>query len=1114
MDVREVSTVVLEVNDDPNLRQIARDDALQPGRYWRAKRDIINPARPTDVLIKKGRSHLLMSVFQFDGQDHTVTLLSHPLQTSGGSGYEIQVLLPEFLEAMEPEHNIEAVRRAEREAIMADSAKLQEKLSLAYAAPHEIDELNQSIQSALDTAQRVEEAAVMREEGQRKEKENRLHKIHRRAARRSANAGNPLVPKKATISDSVGVMIAEGITSDGLADLISEAKRREIIAEATSKWVAKVGEEISRTMKSLTPFFAEQGHLAKALAHGAMSKAKEIEAGLRSLKLYTGDGTDVITLCEGKDAPSVEPLTLIQSPRYMEEELAVFGEVSTQFNHEGAKEFFEQLVSNKLLRDQVLPTPRCVAGIAATRYARDYSHLSVLEAAKKAIADRSVALLVRNGENIHVVYSGEPSHEMTPHLFPTKDEMEAPFRGYDNTKIGINDLAFSQSAKRAEQISLHYRRFHILLCGLDHRLKLFGDFYPREKAMEFLGLEFQSLYFRFLVDDDAEMLIGDGLQPVLQWIRDVNEQARSGSRIITTATGLAAHSPQVVRVYDLQVNEKMLPGTLVAFKEGNGLKVKFPVINQRSGLTGQATAVLRDDGGKLTSGWFLCLDAVRLGPIERYLASRISREMGIFWLRTFRRAREVLLDEAQSQSALRAYLIDAVRQSGVMEESQAQEAMEAAISHWRAANRGADAPRVEETAKVNEILTLMFPAQRIVDSSQENLQKFIDENRFEPLKMVRISKGRFALYVKASEEDKQPYGGGLHWGWVKRVVLQFQKTKVAAQSQSLVWLMKDKADPAEVVVQEWPALAQCLNTEDEPVKLKDVRSYVERIQEVAAWAGPLLRGEIDPDQVQKDPRFVEVFSDIKNDVDEVYSASKYYTPMSLFLPVAIRHEELGAKPCFIGVTCSLSAFAEKYMTPADAAWISRRQSRNNEVNRDFVWRFEETVVPVEGLVKASSNRPASFATIQARKKGGVKRKWLSFDAHTRDIGSPKKRGENGPFRARKEAVPLSLKRAFQGLLGDAPHLRKVFREIAKEKARRGDFPWVSWDGVGEPEAGESKEQADARLRKQKNAIKYAKYQRPDRKLALSPLLMENGITVIHKHFSGKYAPAKGALNGQ
>lgn len=75
---------------------------------------------------------------------------------------------------------------------------------------------------------------------------------------------------------------------------------------------------------------------------------------------------------------------------------------------------------------------------------------------------------MRDGQNWYQVFSDEPSHELSPRLFPTRNEIDEVFRGYNGDEIGFEDLRFSHRTNAFDAKALAYKRFLILACGLDH----------------------------------------------------------------------------------------------------------------------------------------------------------------------------------------------------------------------------------------------------------------------------------------------------------------------------------------------------------------------------------------------------------------------------------------------------------------------------------------------------------------------------------------------------------------------------------------------------------------------------------------------------------------------
>ncbi|MFK9883024.1 hypothetical protein ACJEQ9_51745, partial [Klebsiella pneumoniae] len=133
------------------------------------------------------------------------------------------------------------------------------------------------------------------------------------------------------------------------------------------------------------------------------------------------------------------------------------------------------------------------------------------------------------------VYSGVESHLGAHTLFPTTDEQGNIFRGIDGSQVTFNDVSYTDKLKAHEMVALHYYRFLILCCGLDHRLKLFGEFYDPQDRLSFVSMAFQEKYCRFIYDHDGTGLLDDPdakVRPSIEeYITQANSHLRSGSRV-------------------------------------------------------------------------------------------------------------------------------------------------------------------------------------------------------------------------------------------------------------------------------------------------------------------------------------------------------------------------------------------------------------------------------------------------------------------------------------------------------------------------------------------------------------------------------------------------------
>lgn len=1044
--------------EDGQFERIVQQDVLAPGYYWRLKNDVEVPHPHWSgrcYTLQRGDVHLLLDIFEFEGVPHTAVLLAHPRD---GGHAEYRILIADFLANLEPAHDAEAVRTAEQAQIMAEVADLQEEMARAQDNPLALPGVREAAEAAVEKLEQrlvAEASAAGQSQAQRAAD---LRKLHRRAARRSEAAGNPLVARSVTISDQVGLMIAGGIDSQGLRDLTAEARRRVAIAEASAAWLKKRVDDLGHTLKRLTPYYAEKGHVALARAKKSISYVKEVTQGLTSLKLYTGDGVDVVTVLEGASAGTEHPLMLLQGKRFMDEELAVWADVDDRFDWQSQGAFFDALKTSPSLLNQVLPGQRCVVSMAVTRRTIAYSReMTAYEVALNQIRNRAVFLLVRDGQNVHAVYSGEPSHEAAERLFPTQQEIERPFQGIDGSTIGLQDVAFGKSTERFEATSLHYLRFLILLCGLDHRMKLFGEFYPPEAGLQFMSKEFQQRYFWFVQDEDAAHQLDDSLEDVADWIDRCNKAVRSGSRIVVAGKhALAAASQQVQRIYSLQVDEAAVPEQFVVSRAGSRYYITVPTRDSSENSRGSARAWLDDAKARsLTDDdwfrdWFLCLDAVRLEVVQRYIHSRTARAGNIAWLRTFKRVEAVLLRERAQQAELRQALAKAALDAGVLGPDEVGEAIEVALATWRAARRGADAPASTDTRDVHELLTLMYPAHKLAHTADTLLAKLIQTLGVEPLMLQRTGTTRLVLYVVASQEDKEPYAQGVQWGWVKRVLIDVLKTKLSVASTSLVWLQKDKPNPAETPVREWPALANWIHPNEAPCPLRWLSEAKEQIAAAAASLGNVLAGgRAAPTQSGLPAEWADA---VTAQSKEALRRRSYFEIPYVVVPIGIYQQSSTSPLKFLYAVAQSAHVMHRY--GSEEQWgqykldVLRNSPRRAAIafEQPMKWSLMQTSEPVTKvalLIDQIGGRRPVWANQDTHERGGftrARRRHSTWGRATR----AERRAVGGAPHHQTVQVELSWNRAVDSLMGVAPHLRRAFYANAMERARR-------MHSFGEPE---------------------------------------------------------------
>lgn len=1052
---------------------------LAPGYYWRALEDFKSD---DGHCVDAGDVLLLLDVTEFEGKPHAARLRVHPRHGDGS----FLVLVGPFVTAFAPCHDAEAIRACEQQGVMEEVSRLQQELIETQASPQlMLEAVRADVEQKLAEADRSAEHEREREAAVARKRTADLAKTHRRAARRSEAKGNPLVAPRAALAGDIGSLIDAGVNEEGVAEMRKVAEQQAVIASAQANWLKAKTDGISRTLGRLMPYVSERAAVALARSSSAVKFAQRIKRGIESLDLYTGKGVDVFDICVGQEAPASEPLSLIQGKRYADEELAAWADVDESFDFRGRPEFFEHLAKNPQLRDQVLPLPRCVVSVAMCRRERDYGN--AFESLMANIENKLVFLLVRNGENIHAVYSSSPSHEGAPRLFPTHEELDAPFCGLDGSRMSVRDVEFGERMARFEEIDLCYRRFLILLCGLDHRLGLLGRFYPADEQMQFMTLGFQQRHMRFVADEDSGMLLAESSQslPDLQsWIRERNVVAQSGSRIfaLRTAGGLRASAPELNRRSSLSLTPAQFETPFIAQREGARLFITAQA-RERSyygGDTGESVNVKcfldSSENTRHDNLWWLCVDTVDLAEVRRYRHSRIHRSVGTAYLLLLRRLEAYLEAESKQEAHAREYLLEMATTHGGLNVEVAREAMDVAIRNWRASRRGAALPTRDQVAELNEILSLLAPAGHISAQLQEMLDAFIAERELKPLMLTRSGKARLYLYAEASEADRAPYPDVLRWRWVKRFSLEAGKRKLKEAGDTLVWLA-EKLPVSEVELRTWDGAAEWFNDgarAAEPLPLRRYAQARELVHASAEWESTLRagRGGGMPDSL-----FERLLTNLKT----AHRNSKSRTvPTPLFaLPVGLysadggdAHEKSGRSPlrmlCMVARADSVLAY---YGNPEQAQQVREfvvgRYARR-DIGRQ---RFDESLAQFEWSLRATdigrTGAMPGYDAVAPEDVGfyGPKFTHKSVSRNAKRFHSARfsraDRAKQGPFLDTVTA-DLSFNRSLDALSGYAAgHLRAQFHRDNRTRAQDKLRWWHSRRGDEDQAAAQARRKAEA-----------------------------------------------------
>lgn len=777
--------LVSTISDDENTTRIERFQSLSAGQYWRAKENL----EPNDDTwdTPRGTVLLLESIKWVDDIPHTIVLLDHPSKQRPGYSRGTQSYLTEdFLSKFEYEPDAEAIRAAEISDIQRKVMAIQQDMMDVQSNPARLAEIV--------TERMGDEPAML------------------------------ALPNNIDPNSVVGAMSLVA-TQGSIATLKAHAMREHKAATVTATWIKEKSGEISDAIVSMTPYFEEKAAAALACTEDVRTQVDKIMRGIETLDLYVGTGVHVEMIVEGEPAPEQEPLTLMQRKLYMDEELAVFADVDEYFDFHNKDEFFAALKERPALLDQILPAPRSVVIMAVSRRIRDYGEVFTNAAFNRENA--KVFLLVRNGQNVHVVYSPVETHTDANTLFPLRGETDKCFTGYDGSQITFRDLDYTAKLARHESMALHYKRFLVLLCGLDHRLKLFGDFYEGQQSLNFISQEFQQKYFRFAEDADNSLLLSGWTteEPVLEWMVRMNKGLQSGSRVACYWPILATpnSAPGAFTSGDAYRRARLKSDfdICIAYRNGEHLYVDMAI----SGRTRQSAKVRVTPGQN--NGGYLVLDMIDPTLLHRYIHDRQSRPDHLFYITTFKRAMAAVEADRILESDMRDRMAQAITAGGLPVDD-IPNVVSRTIANWRAAHRGAALPSFidgQAPAEWKAILNHLWLAAGLAEQQANAIQAHLSGLGMTVLRVSMKGTGNLVAYVAPSDADIDEVNF-IH-PWVKRIPVTIRKKTVSTLPHTWV-VLRDLI--SEATITEWPAAAEWKARRDPGVSREGLLKIIEQVQ--------------------------------------------------------------------------------------------------------------------------------------------------------------------------------------------------------------------------------------------------------------------------------------------
>jgi hypothetical protein len=839
------------VLDEESITRVDRSGVIEPGHHWFCTKNVsgIHTNWENHAFgFSEGLAYLLTNLIFFDGKLHSVELLDDP---SVGKSSGI-LTLPLLLENFEPmtEEAAKALRQTQMQAVHALAADVQKDMAEAMSNPLMLEGV---IAKGL-----AEWEAELASRNRREDEEDEDAKPKAQLPALTTNGQFNLMGA-----------VNHRISSTDIAVFRHMAQREGKIAEIRGKWLQKKAEQLADVLKGLAPFYSEHAAVGMARAHEALSRVKDVEKGLRSLNLYTGDGVRVVTVVEGASAPSNEPLTVYQRKLFMAEEFAVWDDVDRMFDAGNAPMFFQALSKNESLREQLIPAQRGVVAMAIRSDDVKYDPKTLaeaLDAMNRNRENKALFLLVRDGGNWYQVFSEEPSHELSPRLFPTRNEMSDIFAGIDGERIDFADLRFTNRTNEFDAKSLAYKRFLILACGLDHRSKLFGDFYPEAEALSFISMDFQRKYMRFISDDDSDFMLGDGLPSVHSLIEQNHAQLAPGCRVLVFSRDILSEPDACPgaynngsyehgrgTVYSLMVKPVHKAMLLTVHRHKDDLVVSLPVerintetrkgwgnyepikrthfsvrvaLNKLKGLVGHV---------KGSGLGFLITDTLRAEELRPYIYSRAQRAHQWDYIYGFKLAMKMLADEEAVNAPVMDKLQEEAKVRFGLAPAAAGIAASTAAQSWRLKNPDANtlpsAPCADLDFQLAEAAYAFTHAIPLV-------QKHITALGGKVIRILRGKKGQLAAYYEQPDAEKDlritP------WRWVGRRTYTAAGKPTKDEPQT-VWLMAG-CIIGETELYGVPSdLAHRMRERDE--QLPSIKAKLQMTEEMAEILADAFKGE-------------------------------------------------------------------------------------------------------------------------------------------------------------------------------------------------------------------------------------------------------------------------------
>lgn len=768
---------------ESKVERLNNEVFVQAGNYCRAMQDIQTNIKSDYSLIRQGELLLIQKLNYAHELIHNVVVRPHPRYYANGNNPNYyHFMLEDFLDQFElvSMEDGNAIRAQEMNSLQQQIQQQQKELFAIQSNPQKMMEIAMDIYS-----RRIE------------------HK----------DSKSPV-----SVNGDINVVdvIAAGITPDLIEQLKGSATQQQDIIKIQAEWLLEEQTKLQQMFARILPYGTELASAQSASMQDINRDLAKRQSGIETLELYVGSDVTLHTIKEGRSADSDIKLSVVQEVLYADVELSLHKSTAIYFDASKMHVLWKELVENPSFVNQIFPTERCIVLMRCNRMKKDYGN--IYESSERNAQNKSVFLLVRNGENLYAIFSPISSHLGAARLFPAFEEIERHlFNGGNEIVINIDDLEYSSKMQQIELEILHYKRFMILIAGFDHRENLFGDFYPKQQFLTMFQPEFQNCYMNFIHDGDGEGMLPTMEEKTLtltEWCAKLNSKLTRGSRVIVDTEKLV-NNETAPACYSIVKDESRCnyePIDHFVFttvqQDKKGFFVKIPVKHgwDSDKREFEARVAIPVD---VTFSEILCIDGMTPHGLDFYINSRLYRQDFVKYVELFKHARKHIDEQYVNHLPLITYLRDAlthIQDNQLHTEAQQEEAILATINTWQSLSSGYAllSPIEADNNPVysNLLKQLYFRASPNVAKEWKGYAEKAVQNTPEltPLKLSVGADGKVWLYTEMASSDKleqfEPHR------FVLRNLLNVTKTgKCSIKSSSVVLINQHEVD--EYAVVEW-----------------------------------------------------------------------------------------------------------------------------------------------------------------------------------------------------------------------------------------------------------------------------------------------------------------------